>query len=123
DDSFWQSGAGGFGTRGTPNGVFRTRWDTPDIWIRRQVTLPAGNLDNLQPIVYHDEDVEVYIDGVLALKGPDCVNEYRTYEIYPAAKKLIQPGKTIWIAAHCHQTAGGQGIDVGLARVTYQADK
>ncbi|MFI5385534.1 MAG: glutaminase domain-containing protein [Fimbriimonadales bacterium] len=119
DDSNWQSGPGGFGTAGTPNGVFGTRWDTDDIWIRRKVTLPSGSLGNVQLIVYHDEDVEVYIDGVLALKEPDYLNEYRAYDIYPAAKQLLKPGKTIWIAAHCHQTAGGQGIDIGFAKVTY----
>ncbi len=119
NDETWQSGRGGFGTAGTPNGVFGTRWDTADIWIRRQVTLPQGDLSNLQLVVFHDEDIEVYIDGVLALKEPDYVNEYRPYEMFPGAKGLLRPGKTIWIAAHCHQTTGGQGIDIGLARVTY----
>jgi len=118
DDSLWQSGPGGFGTAGTPNGIFGTTWDTDDIWIRREVTLPKGDLSNLKLIVYHDEDIEVYIDGVLALKEPGYVNEYKAYDIFPAALKMVKPGQTITIAAHCHQTTGGQGIDVGIARVT-----
>ncbi len=67
DDSHWKQGPGGFGTRGTPGAVVGTSWNTPDIWLRREMTLPANtDPSRLQLLVYHDEDVEVYIDGVLA---------------------------------------------------------
>ncbi len=71
-------------------------------------------------MVYHDEDVEVYINGVLAATEEGFVNAYLPMEIQSSAKALLKPGAKIVIAVHCHQTKGGQGIDVGLANVVEQ---
>ena len=118
DDGGWKQGPGGFGTQGTPGAVVGTTWNTADIWLRREVTLPAGgDLPNLCLLVYHDEDVEVYVDGVLAAKEAGYLVAYETVEIGPAAQALLKPGAKIVLAVHCRQTRGGQGVDVGLARV------
>ncbi len=116
--SDWKSGPAGFGTQGTPNAVIGTRWDTDDIWIRRQVRLPE-NLDpaNAQFIVYHDEDMEIYVDGVLATSEAGFYPAYKPMPINDDARALLKPGATVTIAAHCHQTVGGQDIDIGLANV------
>ena len=118
DDSQWRSGPGGFGTRGTPKAVVGTVWRTADIWVRREATLPDNvDLDRLQLLVYHDEDVEVYIDGVLAASEGGFVNSYEPMDISAAAKTLLKPGGHFTLAVHCHQTVGGQGVDVGLVEV------
>ena len=117
DDSSWKQGPGGFGTRGTPNAVIGTVWKTDDIWLRRQFTMPPGDFPNLHLIVYHDEDVEIYANGILAASEGGYVNEYQPMEIHPAARALLKGGATITLAVHCHQTTGGQGVDVGLADV------
>jgi hypothetical protein len=118
DDSQWRRGPGGFGTRGTPKAVVGTVWRTPDIWLRREATLPDNvDLEHLQLLVYHDEDVEVYIDGVLAASEGGFVNSYEPMDISAAAKKLLKPGGKFTIAVHCHQTVGGQGVDVGMVEV------
>jgi hypothetical protein len=117
DDSSWASGPSSFGTGGTPGLVVGTEWKTDDIWIRRTVHLPAGDLSNLQLVVYHDEDIDVYIDGVPAFSESGYDNNYKPVEILPEARKLLKPGATLTVAAHCHQTTGGQGVDVGFAKV------
>jgi hypothetical protein len=118
DESSWRRGPGGFGTRGTPKAVVGTVWRTPDIWLRRDATLPDNvNLEHLQLLVYHDEDVEVYIDGVLAASEGGFVNSYEPMDTSAAAKKLLKPGGKFTLAVHCHQTVGGQGVDVGLVEV------
>jgi hypothetical protein len=81
------------------------------------LTLPDALGSNLQFYVYHDEDVEIYVNGILAATESGFTTGYVTLEMRPAARALLKPGAKITLAVHCHQTAGGQGIDVGLANV------
>ncbi|GAA5118217.1 hypothetical protein GCM10023212_08390 [Luteolibacter yonseiensis] len=116
DDSLWNRNPGGFGTSGTPNAKARTEWKSDDIWLRRTVTLPDTLPSGIGIIAHHDEDIEVYINGVLAA-GATGFNE--GYEIIPFTKDgkaAIKPGKNV-IAVHCHQTGGGQYVDVTIADI------
>jgi hypothetical protein len=117
DDSAWKSGKAGFGSKGTPGAVVNTPWKSADIWLRREVTVPQGPSDSLHLMVYHDEDVQVYVNGVLATDQAGYVNNYEPVEISANARQLLKPGAKVVIAVHCHQTKGGQGVDVGLANV------
>jgi hypothetical protein len=117
DSSSWKEGPSSFGTQGTPGAVVRTRWDTDDIWLRRQITLPDKQYSGLQFYVDHDEDVEIYVNGILAAKAGGFTTSYVTLDIRPAARALLQPNATVALAVHCHQTTGGQNIDVGLADI------
>ena len=117
DASAWQQGAGPFGSQGTPGIAPKTEWKTDDIWMRREFVMPSGANKNLQLLAYHDEDVEVYFNGVLAGKEGGFVSSYGPLPISSEALALLKPGAKITIAVHCHQTAGGQGVDVGLANI------
>jgi len=116
DASSWQEGWSGFGSDGTPGAVIGTVWKTSNIWLRREVELPAGKLAAQEFWLHHDEDAEIYINGVLALKTSGFVGSYDTFPLTPAGKAALKPGKNV-IAVHCHQTSGGQYVDLGLVTV------
>ena len=117
DASDWKEGRAGFGTQ-PPSFAKHTEWNTDDIWLRREITVPEGKHPNLQFLVYHDEDVEIYINGVLAAEEGGFTVGYDPLEISREARAKMKPGAKILIAVHCHQTTGDQGIDVGFADVT-----
>ncbi len=119
DVSSWKEGWSGFGTAGTPGSIIGTTWNTSDIWIRREVELPAETLAKQQLWLHHDEDVEVYINGVLAFKTVGFVGSYDAFPLTPEGRAALKPGKNL-IAIHCRQTTGGQYIDAGF--VTVKAD-
>ena len=117
DDSTWQSAPGGFGTDPPGHGLVGTRWTSDDIWLRR--TFNPGNLSPLQTsrLVfrdYHDEDIDVYINGVPAYNAPGFISGYEVKPLSMEARQGLHPSADNLIAVHCHQTTGGQYIDVGL---------
>jgi hypothetical protein len=116
DDSSWKTGKGGFGTAGTPGAVVGTPWKTPDIWLRRTIELPARLPAELHLRLHHDEDVEVFINGIRAAKEDGFVSEYYQAAISPKALASLKEGKNT-LAVHCKQTSGGQFIDVGLVEL------
>ena len=117
DDSSWQEGRSGFGTTMTPGSIVNTTWNSPDIWLRREIEVPANASHGLQAWLHHDEDAEIYINGVPALRVPGYTSSYDAFPLTAAGQTAIKPGKN-QIAIHCHQTGGGQYIDFGLVRVT-----
>ncbi len=112
----WKEGKSGFGTEGTPGAVIGTTWNTPDIWLRREVEIPADKLKNLELWIHHDEDAEIYINGVAAAHPQGYVSDYFNRPPNAAGLAALKPGKNL-IAVHCHQTGGGQYIDVGFVEV------
>jgi len=116
DDSKWKTGEAGFGAGGAPNTKVRTRWESPDIWVRREVTLPSSIPDNIALNMYHDEDAEIYINGVLAASVGGFVTDLTLVPLSDAGKAALKPGKNV-IAIHCHQTGGGQYLDLGIVEV------
>jgi hypothetical protein len=113
NDGNWKEGVSGFGSKGTPGAVIGTEWTTPDIWIRREFELPEGKLVNPQLMLHHDDDVEVFINGVLAVKLSKWTTDYEEVSLSKEALVTLKPGKNRF-AVHCHQIQGGQYVDVGI---------
>jgi hypothetical protein len=114
DDQMWLQGDGGFGTDGTPGAVVRTRWNGPQIWLRRSFELNEPMPQRIALRIHHDEDVEVYVNGQLAFSREGYTTSYETEEI---EVQLLHVGRNV-LAVHCRQTRGGQYIDVGLDALT-----
>jgi Beta-galactosidase/beta-glucuronidase len=120
DDSAWKSGLAGFGTSGTPGGTIRTNWATTDIWLRQQFTLYDCKLDELPKLalsLHHDDDCEVYINGVLAGSFNGYTSAYEIDYIKKEARNTLKIGGKNTIAIHCTQKGGGQFIDAGIVKV------
>ncbi|MBX3443037.1 MAG: hypothetical protein KF774_11585 [Planctomyces sp.] len=115
DDSGWESGNGGFGTRGTPGAAIGTEWRTPDIWCRREIELAESPKGDLGLRIHHDEDAEVYLNGRLVASLTGYTTSYKVLVI-PGGTEALAAGRNV-IAVHCRQTGGGQYIDVGLVDV------
>ena len=113
NDAAWLKGVGGFGTEITPGVLVGTAWKTADIWLRREFTLGTGDLRNAQIQLHHDEDAEVYLNGVLATRVKSFSMNYFETGINTDAADTLKPGVNR-MAVHCHQTSGGQFIDVGI---------
>lgn len=118
-DAGWKKGAAGFGTPGTPGGAIRTRWDSSDIWICREFSFDNKVTPKLHLMAHHDEDAEVYINGVLAVELDGFTGSYEPFKMSNRALRALKRGKNT-IAIHCHQVQGGQYIDAGFAEVVEQ---
>ncbi|HUY93230.1 MAG TPA: glycoside hydrolase family 2 TIM barrel-domain containing protein [Pirellulales bacterium] len=119
DAAAWSTGPGGFGTQGTPGAAVRTEWNGPEIWLRREFELSADQLDKDRQLVlsiHHDEDAEIYLNGVLAAAVKGFTTDYVQTAVSQEAQSALHAGRNL-IAVHCKQTGGGQYIDVGIVRV------
>ncbi len=110
----WQTGVAGFGRVGTPGVTVRTQWHTPDIWLRGSFAVP-GDLTghDIVALTYHDEDIEVTLNGVPALQAEGYVTASVPLPVRAEAVQALRPGLNT-VAVHCHQTVGGQGVEVVL---------
>jgi len=113
DDADWKTGIGMFGTTDTPGTRIETEWSSSDIWMRRTFELGAIPSEAMLRI-FHDEDVKVYLNGTLV----KSLNGYTVQFVNVSIDEpdVLREGRNT-IAVHCHQSGGGQGIDVGLVEI------
>ena len=110
DDSGWKEGNGGCGSRGTPAARIGTPWNSSDIWLRKSFGLQAVPED-VALLIHHDEDAEIFINGNQVATLPGYTVEYTVVPLDAAARDSLRQGDNL-LAVSCHQTGGGQFIDV-----------
>jgi hypothetical protein len=69
--------------------------------------------------IHHDEDAEVYLNGTLIAKLSGYTTSYIQVPLNAEARAALKPGLN-HLAVHCHQSRGGQYIDVGFVDVKEQ---
>jgi hypothetical protein len=114
-DSSWREGAGGFGSRYGMDGEARTHWEGSDLWLRREFTVGPEGLHWPLLEVDYGADSNIYINGVLACEPEGFVNCYGRYELNPAARAAIKPGRNVLAVHLIERHKGGEHfVDVGL---------
>jgi mono/diheme cytochrome c family protein len=110
--SGWNKGRSGFGAAGTPGAVVSTDWRKPDIWM-----VTSFRLDNIPEDLtlrlHHDEDVQVYLNGIEVYQATGFLSDYATIPLGKEAIGALQTGRNT-VAVHCQQRGGGQYIDLSL---------
>ncbi len=121
EDRGWVTAPGGFGTAGTPGAVVQTTWPTTQIWLRRRFTLDTAPRGLVQLQIHHDEDAQVWLDGMLIADLKGYTSAYKTVTLSAEAQALFTAGEHV-LALTCRQTGGGQYIDAGFVMQELTSD-
>ncbi|MFY9154437.1 MAG: DUF4965 domain-containing protein [Prolixibacteraceae bacterium] len=110
NDSKWESGQGAFGSAGIQQ--VTTSWKTPEIWVRREFTLPEISTESAVYLKFsHDDDFELYLNGKQII---NTGRSARTNVIQQLEPGLLNIGGKNVIAAHCLDRGGLALVDFGL---------
>lgn len=109
DDSAWKSGQAPFTD---DRSAAKTIWTSKSLWVRRKFNLENTDVNKLFLNIYHDDNVEVYLNGEKVFSFTGWTNDYKYIPINKFKDKL-KKGENV-LAMHCVNTAGGQWLDAGL---------
>ena len=109
----WNSGSAPLGGE-VENAKPKTKWTSKEVWMVRDFNLASVPEEKVRLNIFYDDDVEVYLNGVLAYQCSPCyVNDYVTRDISEAAAKSLKKG-TNRMSIHCTNDRGPGFIDAGL---------
>lgn len=114
DDQEWLVGYGGFGTADVAGAVIGTPWTGTDIWVRKAFVAEPGRYEELIMSLHHDDDVEVWINGVQVFAEAGFVTGYAEFYLSTDVMASLKPGLNT-LAIHCSNAGSGpQYLDAGL---------
>ncbi len=115
NDNNWKTAAAAFGTKGMDQA--NTVWDTPEIWVRREFTLPESGASKLYLIYSHDDDFELYLNGTEIV---NTGNRAKSNVVLELDKSLLNVNGKNVIAAHCLDRGGLAYVDFGIFKESDQ---
>jgi hypothetical protein len=107
----WQEGPAPFTDNKSEHG---TAWTEGDVWVRRTVRVAdPRTTGQLRLLLQHDDDAEVYLNGVLLTKQSGANNKYESFSVPAAARQALHAGDNV-LAMHATSPQGGEYLDAGL---------
>ncbi|MDB5130542.1 MAG: glutaminase [Mucilaginibacter sp.] len=110
NDSNWKTGTAPFSDDKTKA---KTLWTSKNIWVRRTFTINDLNIDKLVLKIFHDDNVEVYLNGKEVYNFEGWVSDFKLVSLKDKFKNKLKKGENV-LAIHCANTAGGAWLDAGL---------
>ncbi len=110
NDAGWKTGGAPF-TDDTAQA--KTIWKSKDIWLRRTFTLNNLDINRLLLKLYHDDNVEVYLNGEKIYSKTGWSRDFELLPVEDKFKDKLVKGENV-LAIHCTNTAGGAWLDAGL---------
>ncbi|HWA34419.1 MAG TPA: DUF5127 domain-containing protein, partial [Cyclobacteriaceae bacterium] len=106
----WKTGKAAFGSPDMK--AVNTEWPSKEIWVRREFTLSAADLNQDLILEYsHDDDFELYVNGKQVVNtGHHARHEVMT----KLDRSLLSAKEKNVIAAHCLNTGGKAYVDFGI---------
>ncbi len=109
----WKNGQAAFGSI-PDEPLAKTKWDTPEIWVRRTITLDEDLTGKPVYLHYsHDDDAEIYVNGVQIVRTGNNAAKDQTAALPAEVVATLVKGENV-IAAHCRDRGGLAFIDFGL---------
>jgi hypothetical protein len=110
DDGSWDTGPAPFSD---DKQQAKTLWTSKNIWVRRTFTLDDLDINRLVLKLYHDDNVEVYLNGEKVYSVVGWTSDYKLIPLSDKFKNRLKKGENV-LAIHCANTAGGGFLDAGL---------
>ncbi|HEY4207887.1 MAG TPA: DUF5127 domain-containing protein, partial [Puia sp.] len=110
NDGDWKRGKAPFSDNESTTG---TVWKSKDLWVRRTFTLAGNRSQPLFLKLQHDDNVEVYLNGVLLYQRHGWTGKFIYIPLDGEKRAALKTGSNV-LAIHVANTAGGAWLDAGL---------
>jgi hypothetical protein len=112
DDAAWSGNPAPFGDL---SAQAATEWKSDQLWARRRFALKDGIPKVMYLKISHDDNVEVYLNGIQIFKKTGYTDQKYVYiPVKDEALESLKKDNNV-LAVYIKNTAGGQWLDVGLS--------